>query len=219
MELCIRFSFVKTSEFRGVWLPSVCHCPPIQIHNSKGDITDNDSLRRTSNREKKPLWPKARIFVMRTAYRDWTKILSSSQPSNNNIPKQACASQLYTNLNLYAYQTAPTHRRETANKNGDISNRFRIYHQNIRGLKGKTSELMLHLLTEAPHLICVTEHHLKYFEMDGTPVPKQMVHPSLADGAPIPKQMVHPSLNTNWVQNIAEWNYKMAVFVYTSNKP
>jgi hypothetical protein len=43
--------------------------PPIQIHNSQGNMTDNESLNRTSNRQKKLLSPKARIFMV-TAYRD-----------------------------------------------------------------------------------------------------------------------------------------------------
>jgi len=29
---------------------------------------------------------------------------------------------------------------------------------------------MLSLLTEAPHLICLTEHHLKNYEIDATPI-------------------------------------------------
>jgi hypothetical protein len=32
---------------------------------------------------------------------------------------------------------------------------------------------MFHLLTEAPHLICLTEHYLKSFEMDATPIHEQ----------------------------------------------
>jgi hypothetical protein len=38
-------------------------------------------------------------------------------------------------------------------KNADTNNRFIIYHQNIRGLKGKINEFMLSLPAEAPHLI------------------------------------------------------------------
>ena len=40
----------------------------------------------------------------------------------------------------------------------------------MRGLKGKTNEIMLSLLAEAPHLICLTEHHLKNYEIDATPI-------------------------------------------------
>jgi hypothetical protein len=38
-------------------------------------------------------------------------------------------------------------------KNDDISNQFLIYHQNIRGLKGKINEFLLSLLTAALHLM------------------------------------------------------------------
>jgi hypothetical protein len=38
-------------------------------------------------------------------------------------------------------------------KDDDIENRLSIYHQNIRGLKGKISEFLLTLPTEALHLM------------------------------------------------------------------
>ena len=53
-------------------------------------------------------------------------------------------------------------------KNDDINNQFMIYHQNIRGLKGKINEFLLSLPTAAPHLICFTEHHLKDYELANT---------------------------------------------------
>jgi hypothetical protein len=53
-------------------------------------------------------------------------------------------------------------------KNYDVNNRLSIYHQNIRGLKVKISEFLLTLPTEKPHLICLTEHHLKDFELANT---------------------------------------------------
>jgi len=40
-----------------------------------------------------------------------------------------------------------------------------IYHQNIRGLKGKIDEFLLSLSAEAPHLICFSEYHLKNHEL------------------------------------------------------
>jgi exonuclease III len=57
-------------------------------------------------------------------------------------------------------------------ENYDINNRFSIYHQNIRGLKGKISEFLLSLPAEAPHLICLTEPHLKEYELANTHIPK-----------------------------------------------
>jgi exonuclease III len=57
-------------------------------------------------------------------------------------------------------------------KNDDINNQFSMYHQNIRGLKGKISEFLLSLPAEAPHLICLTEHHLRVYELPNTHIPK-----------------------------------------------
>ena len=57
-------------------------------------------------------------------------------------------------------------------RNDDINNLFSIYHQNIRGLSGKINELLLSLPTEAPILICLTEHHLKDYELANTHIPK-----------------------------------------------
>jgi hypothetical protein len=48
----------------------------------------------------------------------------------------------------------------------DNSNNIKVYHQNIRGLKGKISQLSNILYSELPHVLCVTEHHLKDYEMD-----------------------------------------------------
>jgi hypothetical protein len=52
------------------------------------------------------------------------------------------------------------------NKNDDKNYLLIIYNQNIHGLKGKINEFMLSLLDEMPHLICLSEHHLKYREID-----------------------------------------------------
>jgi len=120
-----------------------------------------------------------------TVYRP--KNLPSSQPIINST-EQVHKSQLLTNLNINKIFPIPRH--NVTNKNNDISNLYKIYYQNVWGLKGKTNEIMLSLLTEAPHLICLTEHHLKNYEIDK-------------------------------VQNTAERNRKMAVFVYIyiSKKP
>ena len=104
---------------------------------------------------------------MSTVTIDSPKNLSSSQP-NINSTEQVHKSQLLTNLNINKIFPIPKH--DVTNKNDDISNLFKNYHQNIRGLKGKTNEIMLSLLTEAPHLICLTEHYLKNYEIDDTPI-------------------------------------------------
>jgi hypothetical protein len=104
---------------------------------------------------------------MVTANKDRPKNLSSSQPSNN-ISEQVYKSQLFTNLNIYEIFSICRH--EVINKSDDINNLFKNYHHNIRGLKGKINELMLPLLTKAPHFICLTEHQLKNYEIDATPI-------------------------------------------------
>jgi hypothetical protein len=40
-------------------------------------------------------------------------------------------------------------------------NLFKIFHQNIRGLKSKVDELSNSLSSDYPHVMCLTEHHLK----------------------------------------------------------
>ena len=46
------------------------------------------------------------------------------------------------------------------------SNSFTIYHQNICGLKSKTDELISSILQTPSKLLCFSEHHLKYTELD-----------------------------------------------------
>ena len=40
-----------------------------------------------------------------------------------------------------------------------------IFHQNIRGLGTKSSELIGHLHPDYPHALCLTEHHLKHYQI------------------------------------------------------
>jgi hypothetical protein len=84
---------------------------------------------------------------------------------------------------------------QVSNKNDDINNLFKIYHQNIRGIEGKINEFILPLLTEAPHFICLTEHHLNDYETEATPISKYKL------GAKYCRKKL-----------------KMAVSVYISNK-
>ena len=40
-----------------------------------------------------------------------------------------------------------------------------VYHQNIRGLRGKVNELLSLLYPTFPHIICLSEQHMKYLEL------------------------------------------------------
>jgi hypothetical protein len=60
--------------------------------------------------------------------------------------------------------------RNKCKKNDDISISFKLFHQNIRGIKGKM--LMFSLLNEEPNIICLPEHHLNVHERDVVHTPK-----------------------------------------------
>jgi exonuclease III len=47
----------------------------------------------------------------------------------------------------------------------------RIYHQNIRGIRGKINEFMIHLSKMTLDIICLTEHHLNELELEVTRLP------------------------------------------------
>jgi hypothetical protein len=41
-----------------------------------------------------------------------------------------------------------------------------VYHQNLRGLKDKVQKFAMSLFPELPHILCLTGHHLKEYEID-----------------------------------------------------
>jgi len=49
-------------------------------------------------------------------------------------------------------------------------NLFKIFHQNIRGLKSKVDELKNSISPDYPQIMCLTEHHLKDYEIDNLPI-------------------------------------------------
>jgi hypothetical protein len=58
------------------------------------------------------------------------------------------------------------------NRNDDYRHFLSIFHQNIRGIKGKIDELMIPLRNTAPSLICLPEHHLRNHETDAMHIKK-----------------------------------------------
>jgi len=53
-------------------------------------------------------------------------------------------------------------------KNRSNSNKFTIYHQNIRGISSKIDEFFTSLRYNRPQIICLTEHHLRTEEINNT---------------------------------------------------
>jgi hypothetical protein len=59
---------------------------------------------------------------------------------------------------------------QTQKKLTNSKNLFKIFHQNIRGLKSKVHELTNSLSPDYPQIICLTGHHLKDYEIDNLPI-------------------------------------------------
>jgi len=82
---------------------------------------------------------------------------------DSNICNQHISS--ITNFYPYIKLHSPSH----INVNSPLKNsskNLKVYHQNIRRLKGKTSHLSNILYSELPHLPNTTEHHLINLEID-----------------------------------------------------
>ena len=56
------------------------------------------------------------------------------------------------------------------NTKDQINSPFLVYHQNIRGLYNKTTELLDSITTNLPHVLCLTEHHCKEHEIASLPI-------------------------------------------------
>jgi hypothetical protein len=59
--------------------------------------------------------------------------------------------------------------REPKNLKSKITNKFsdlRICHQNIRGLRNKTDELLIQWVSQSPHILCLKEHQLTHCGLD-----------------------------------------------------
>jgi hypothetical protein len=88
---------------------------------------------------------------------------------NNNTPNYLCNSQfsVKSSDNVTSFMVSHTY----CNKSDDSNHTFNIYHQNIQGLKGKINAFLLSLFSEVPHLFFLSQHHLKYSEIDLAHVP------------------------------------------------
>ena len=73
-------------------------------------------------------------------------LLNRPQNKNSNIPP---STNSYFNSTLHESST----------------DKLRIHHQNIRGLHNKFDEPTTHWLNHFPNLLCITEHHLRDFEI------------------------------------------------------
>jgi hypothetical protein len=56
------------------------------------------------------------------------------------------------------------------NCSNNYINSHKIHHQNIGGLRNKINELIIPLYYGYPHILCLTEHHLRNKELDMTSI-------------------------------------------------
>jgi hypothetical protein len=86
-----------------------------------------------------------------------------SSIENSNIPNQYYSStaNFYSNFKFIL----PSNNKVNSDLK-DRSNNLKVYHQNTRGLRGQLSKLSNILYSKLPHTTCITEQHLKVFEMD-----------------------------------------------------
>ena len=71
----------------------------------------------------------------------------------------------------YTNKLYSTNNKCNSKKNVDIKDLFMIFHQNIRGLKVKTEELMISLHNQLPNVICLSVHHMTEHEIDAMHIP------------------------------------------------
>jgi hypothetical protein len=71
-----------------------------------------------------------------------------------------------------------SHSNRLNNKSGKScasQNYLKMYHQNIYGLKSKINELLSSLYPNLPHIICMSEYHLKYAEINNIVTENYMI--------------------------------------------
>jgi exonuclease III len=76
----------------------------------------------------------------------------------NNISNSTDSTAKHKLVNEHKSYNYFTHQTSTN------TNTLRVFHQNIRGLKHKTDELISVLSPDFPHVLCLTEHHMNSLE-------------------------------------------------------
>ena len=85
-----------------------------------------------------------------------------SLPNNDNLTNKKSGN--WNNNRPLVHTNNHKHSNKTTNS--DNTNKLKIFHQNVRGIGNKISELETHLLPLALNIICITEHHLSNYETD-----------------------------------------------------
>jgi len=86
------------------------------------------------------------------------QITNSNKPSSNNFYS-------YTPLHEYNQHVNTSTMSDKPPSNKNRTENLRISHQNIRSLHRKVDELTTHWINLFPHILCLTEHHLRDYEI------------------------------------------------------
>jgi hypothetical protein len=86
--------------------------------------------------------------------------------NNNNNSLENCTqfttNPKYNQINFYKNSAKNNISRFIDSDSNQVS---RIYHQNICGLGSKMNDLLISLYPNLPHILCLTEHHLRQFQI------------------------------------------------------
>jgi len=105
---------------------------------------------------------------LNTLHKD--KELLSHDTSNKHVNYtskiNSCSSQCNQLTNGTIYNSKTNKPKQYISNPINCPNNFKIFHQNVRGLANKTDELLLSVSDINPHILCITEHHLRSEEIN-----------------------------------------------------
>ena len=135
-------------------------CMPWKELSQLTDLNHNNPVKLPMNTKTSKQPQNSDVGVLNTEFSDQKNLKelpASLNPSKRQRKEVALRNRFFMDLD----------NRHNPNKNyTDKSTVYiKIFHQNIRGLRMKSSELIGHLHRDYPHALCLTEHHLKHFQI------------------------------------------------------
>ena len=124
----------------------------------KADCTTN-TKRNLSRQRKIPVTRSTDFFMVNTSRCNLVTDLTDKV--SNSYPNTSCG--VKDNIN---FKSSPNTDMQNSMSLVTGKTKRAIFHQNIRGLSNKVDELLFSLTSQNPHVLCLTEHHLKLEEIN-----------------------------------------------------
>ena len=125
----------------------------------------NDTLRRTSSRNKKTPLTRNQDFFMGDPSLNTINIIAHNDPPtllDNSTCTNLCSNtKSKRNKNDQNSSLSNLHSKSSETGAKKDTDKLIIFHQNIQGLRNKINEFIISMLEIKPHLICLSEHHIK----------------------------------------------------------